>query len=165
MTGWVELTRNRARNDAQAVLDVHWDTDRLPVDPVEIARALGLNVFTAELGDDIFGMLVGNRGGADVFLDQDQPPARFRFTCAHEVGHYVDNSSRLDADEAYVDKRSDDGKGSVSEVYANEFAGSLLMPVERLKEMINSGRSEFQIAREFAVSLDALRYRRKLLGV
>lgn len=162
---WVDGTRDRARRDARAVLDVHWEGKPTPVDPVSIARALGLNVYTAELGEDVFGMLVGSKDGADIFLDRDQPSARFRFTCAHEVGHYVDNSSKLSPEEAYVDKRTDSTRGTPSEVYANEFAGSLLMPEERLEEAILFGLTDFEMARDFGVSLDALRYRRKLLNV
>ncbi|MFI6432487.1 ImmA/IrrE family metallo-endopeptidase [Rhodococcus oryzae] len=156
--------RDRARRDADAVLSLHWEDQAMPVDPVTIARDVGISVFSAQLGDDVFGMLVGSSAGADMYLDKDQPPARFRFTCAHEIGHYVDQTSKLSPEEAYVDKRSDDSRGEPAEVYANEFAGSLLMPVSELKACVDTGMSDFEMAAHFDVSLQALRYRRSLLG-
>ena len=139
----------------------------MPVDPVVIARDLGLSVFSAELGDDVFGMIVGSGAGADVYLDRDQAPARFRFTCAHEVGHYVDHTSRVSPEtlEYYVDKRSDDTRGTPDEIYANEFAGSLLMPPMELKRAVAANLDDIALAAHFDVSLQALRYRRQLLGV
>jgi Zn-dependent peptidase ImmA (M78 family) len=159
--------RDRGRRDAQAVLDVHWAGKPMPVDPVVIARDLGLSVFSAQLGDDVFGMLVGTKAGADMFLDKNQAPSRFRFTCAHEIGHYVDKTSRLspEAPESYVDRRSDDDRGKPAEVYANEFAGSLLMPADEMKACVAAGMSDFEMASYFDVSLQALRYRRELLGL
>lgn len=159
--------RNRARRDAAAVLELHWAGKPMPVDPVVIARDLGISVFAAELGEDVFGMLVGTTAGADMFLDEDQAPSRFRFTCAHEIGHYVDHTSRLSPEEpeTYVDRRSDDNRGTPGEIYANEFAGSLLMPVDELQACVATGMNDFEIAGYFDVSLQALRYRRELLGL
>jgi len=159
--------RARARRDAQAVLDLHWAGKPMPVDPVVIARDLGLSVFSAELGDDVFGMLVGTSAGADMFLDRHQAPARFRFTCAHEIGHYVDHASAVNPEEheTYVDRRSDDERGKPAEIYANEFAGSLLMPANEMRACVASGMSDLEMAAHFDVSLQALRYRRELLGL
>lgn len=159
--------RDRARRDAEAVLALHWAGKPMPVDPVVIARDLGLSVFSAQLGDDVFGMLVGSKAGTDMYLDKDQAPARFRFTCAHEIGHYVDHTSRISPEhsETYVDRRSDTDRGKPDEIYANEFAGSLLMPADELKACIGAGMTDLQMASYFDVSLQALRYRRGLLGL
>ncbi|PBC54894.1 ImmA/IrrE family metallo-endopeptidase [Rhodococcus sp. ACPA1] len=165
MAGTVAEIRDRARRDADAVLSLHWEDKPMPVDPVTIARDLGLEVFSAQLGDDVFGMLVGSTAGADIYLDKDQAPARFRFTCAHEIGHYVDQTSKLSPEEAYVDKRSDDTRGEPAEVYANEFAGSLLMPQSEMAACVQAGMDDFAMAAHFDVSLQALRYRRTLVAV
>lgn len=160
----VRQIRDRARRDAQEILDAHWTPFDLPVDPVAIARRLGLSVFAAQLGDDVFGMLVGNAGGADIYLDKHQPPLRFRFTCAHEIGHWVLRSREITPEMAIVDKRSDDPGSTSDEVYANEFAGSLLMPEVVLRAAIRAGEDDHDLARRFDVALDALAYRRRLLG-
>lgn len=161
----VSAIREKARKDAQDVLDSWWAPDALPVDPVAIARALGASVFKAELEDDVFGMLVWSEDGADIYLDKDQPHARFRFSCAHEIGHYVVRSRDIAPGTAVIDKRSDDERGAPDEVHANEFAGSLLMPVAALRAAVmDEEANDFTLMRRFDVSLDALRYRRQLLG-
>jgi Zn-dependent peptidase ImmA (M78 family) len=110
-------------------------------------------------------MLAGGSGGADIYLDRDQPPTRFRFSCAHELGHFIDRGAELSSEEAFVDKRSDANQGRADEVYANEFAGSLLMPEIEFRKAIFAGDRDLDLAERFQVSLDAVRYRRRLLGI
>lgn len=161
----VRQIREMARLDAADVLLKHWMPDSLPVDPIFIARQLGLSVFSAQLGDDVWGMLAGGGGGIDIYVDKDQPPTRFRFSCAHELGHFLDRGAELSPDEAFVDKRSDANAGRADEVYANEFAGSLLMPEIEFRKAIMRGDDDYDLAERFSVSLEAVRYRRRLVGV
>lgn len=159
--------REAAREDAKAVLDAYWDRS-LPVDPVSIARAAGASVFSAQLGDDTFGMTVTSGDGANIYIDRDQPRNRFRFTCAHELGHYIDHSQNQPLNGpplSYVDKRSEDGRGKPDEVYANEFAASLLMPAPEVTRLAKKAESVFDLAREFQVSLDAMTWRLRHLGI
>lgn len=159
--------RQQARSDAAAVLSEYWVDRSLPIDPVEIARAMGNTVFEAELGVDTYGMVRGNASGADIFVDRDDPPNRKRFTVAHELGHVTAHSGRIDdtSDLDYVEVRNDGRSGTAAEVHANEFAGELLMPQSQLKQMIESGTPNMQIALHFGVSVHALSYRRQILGI
>ncbi|QCQ94044.1 ImmA/IrrE family metallo-endopeptidase [Rhodococcus sp. SGAir0479] len=163
----VAQIRERARNDAWAVLDQYWDDGVFPVDPIKVAGAMGIKVYSASLESDCFGMIIGAPdGSADIYLDADQPLNRLRFTCAHEIGHYVDNTSKIDGTElAFVDRRSDAGRGTAPEVYANEFAGSLLMPADQISRELerNPSMTPMELAAKFEVSLDAMRYRLNLL--
>lgn len=161
----VSQIRAKAREDAGVVLQRLWPAGVLPIDPIFVARGLGLSVFRAQLGDDAWGMLVGASGGASIYLDQDQPMTRYRFSCAHEIGHFIDRGSDMEAENAFVDRRSDDSKGRADEIYANEFAGSLLMPEQELLRAILAGETDFDLAARFDVSLEAVRYRRRLMGV
>lgn len=156
--------RAAARQEAAAVLDRYWRPLLLPVDPVSVARGLGLSVFSAELGEDVWGMLVGGSAGCDIYLDRDQPRTRYRFSCAHELGHFIDRGAELAPGRAFVDKRSDSGVGRADEVFANEFAGSLLMPEADFRSAVRASE-DYDLAERFAVSLDAVRRRRRLLGV
>jgi len=163
----VAQLRERARIDARLVLEQYWEDGTTPVDPIKVATAMGIKVYSAALEGDCFGMIVGAPdGSADIYLDEDQPANRLRFTCAHEIGHYVDNNSRIEGvDLAFVDRRSDSGRGTAPEVYANEFAGNLLMPTEMLRRELQKRPepSEFELATKFEVSLEAMRYRLSLL--
>jgi Zn-dependent peptidase ImmA (M78 family) len=157
--------RQLAREDAQTVLDKHWQPNHLPVDPIYIARSLGASVFKAELGEDTWGMLVGSPSGLNVYLDRDQPRKRYRFSCAHEVGHIVDRGDDLIDGRAIIEKRSDVDRGRADEIYANEFAGSLLMPEAEFRAAVAAGEDVFDLSDRFDVSLNSVAYRRRLLGI
>lgn len=163
--GDVKNIRQTAEVKAREVLDEYWPDRFIPVDPVQIARDMGVEVFSAELGNDVFGLIYGSPGGAEIFVDRDQPPNRYRFTVAHELGHYVEHSERPQpaAEMDYVDRRSDVDRGRPEEVYANQFAGALLMPEQELRAERARGRNDVQLARHFGVSLSALQYRLQLL--
>ena len=158
----VAAIRAKARSDAAEVLARHWG-GALPVDPIQIARELGVSVFSAQLGEDTWGMLIGSPTGVDMYLDRDQPQSRLRFSCAHELGHFVDRGETLEHDRAFIDKRSNDDRGRADEVYANEFAASVLMPEREFRTAVAADLSPFDLADRFNVSLDAVQWRRKHL--
>lgn len=162
----IDEIRNDARNAAEAVLEAYWTSRAIPIDPVTIARSMGLSVFKAQLGEDTWGMIIADEGGtANIYLDEDQSPTRARFSCAHELGHYVDHQCDLEPSTGYEDKRSTAGIGQPHEVYANEFAGALLSPEEELRSFVEQGLDTFEIARTFHVSPASVDYRRRLLGI
>lgn len=159
--------RKYAREDANEILRTHWD-GKLPVNPIAISADVGPSVFSAQLGDDVYGMIIGSGNSADIYIDEDQAPVRFRFTCAHELGHYVDraiNGNGLKPGEGYVDARSDEGRGNPDEVYANEFAASLLMPEQKVRSFSKEGMSAIEMADHFDVSLSAMTWRLQHLGI
>lgn len=160
--------RDRARRDAEATLSVYWDAKPMPVDPVTIARDLGIDVFSATLADDdTYGMLRQQDGQITMYIDRRQSPERWRFTCAHEIGHYVDRMSKISPSEdmTFVDRRSDAGRGTASEIYANEFAGALLMPDGEVRWAVSRRENDIVMASRFGVSLQAMRVRRQRLGI
>jgi Zn-dependent peptidase ImmA (M78 family) len=136
---------------------------RIPVDPFYIARGLGIDVFLSALDDGVSGMLV-RQGWYDdpkIYLNRDDHRNRQRFTCAHEIGHYVKRSAEGNDGDMweYVDRRDNLASRGTDpeEVYANQFAANLLMPrdlVERMK-----GRGIATLAYEFGVSADAMNFR------
>lgn len=92
----------------------------LPVDPARIAFDLGVQVFEANLSENISGSLVKTAGVDPVILlNRSDSNKRQRFSCAHELGHFVRHSG----DEAYeyVEQRGPlaaEGRNS-EEIYAN----------------------------------------------
>jgi Zn-dependent peptidase ImmA (M78 family) len=164
LDGLSSVAEIRAAADAaaQETLTWYWPGGH-PVDPVKIARDMGVEVYSAQLGNDTWGLLVGQPGSVDIYVDSDQPPNRFRFTVAHELGHYV--TRRDEAEVGFVDKRSTEGQGDPNEVFANHFAGALLMPADVLQRLARAGLSDMKTAQVLGVSLDALRYRKALLGL
>ncbi|MDO4920079.1 ImmA/IrrE family metallo-endopeptidase [Kocuria sp.] len=156
--------RQEARNAAADALESAW-AGGYPIDPVQIARELGVSVFSAQLGDETWGMIIGGSNGADIYLDVDQPPKRYRFSCAHELGHFVDRQSNLAPGTGYVDSRSSAGHGLPIEVYANEFAASLLMPEDHFRKKCQEGLTDFALTNYFDVSLQAVQLRKQHLKI
>lgn len=140
----------------------HYPDLPMPVDPVYIAQGLGLQVFTALLDEGVSGMLV-KRPGVDpaIYLNRLDSENRRRFTCAHELGHYVKRATTDDDTWEYVDQRglgASSGK-DVDEVYANGFAANLLMPREAVVRLVEERLTAAGMAYRFGVSVEAMNFR------
>lgn len=152
---------------ARKVLDILWN-GVFPVDPVVIAKQLGLRVITGPLPEDISGVLV-KRSGQDpaIILNERDSRNRQRFTCAHEIGHYI---YRLETDGdhyEYIDRRDTLSARGVNEeeIFANRFAAALLMPEDEVRVLAEGGEPRYLMAIYFGVSDDAMRFRLKNLGL
>jgi Zn-dependent peptidase ImmA (M78 family) len=168
-----------AEEDARELLKTAWaaagsgEVVPLPVDPFAIAQALGIKAYSANLAEGVSGMLVKRAGeDAEIYVHASDSQNRQRFTCAHEIGHYVSRSAAGDIAWEYVERRdllTSQGTDQ-DEIYANQFAAALLMPREaveaRYRELENpslSGAAALAVA--FGVSADAMQYRIKNLGL
>jgi Zn-dependent peptidase ImmA (M78 family) len=135
-----------------------------PVDPVQIARRLGIDVREATLRDDISGALVKKLGeDPTILLNASDSPNRKRFTAAHELGHFVTREDSPDTYE-YIDLRDTMWSAAGTnpeEVFANQFAANLLMPESEVQRLRTEGLSPTQMALYFKVSQDAMANRLK----
>ena len=142
----------------------------LPVDPIAIARAAGIEVRSSSQLNDISGSfeyeddIDGKRPVITYNINDSQ--VRQRFTVAHELGHFAFN----DASEGKVFRDSSknftmDNYDPV-EVRANKFASELLMPSEVVDGLIEKRNitSPAILAAKFSVSSAAMHYRLKALG-
>lgn len=160
-------------SDAREILKTVWAPGMssadipLPVDPFRIARRLGIKAFSAALDDRVSGMLVKRPGeDPEIYVHASDSSNRQRFTCAHELGHYVKRSTLGDGEWEYVEHRdllSSQGSNS-DEIFANKFAAALLMPEEAIREM-HKNLGPAALAYEFGVSADAMNYRLANLGL
>ena len=152
--------KDDAAKDAAKLLAATWPL-AVPVDPVSIARRVGLKVLTAEMDEDTMGALV-KRPHEDptILINERDGENRRRFTCAHELGHFVRRSEEPD-EYVTVDLRSGlSATGSdPEEVYANEFAACLLMPPESIRIYRETGLSNLEMAIRFKVSREAMQHR------
>lgn len=154
------------REHARRVLDTFWCGRGFPVDPAKIANEMGLDVFITELPANVSGALIKERGqDPAIFLNGDDNKVRQRFTCGHELGHYIarqaDNSEAYD----YVDLRGETASNGThsDEIFANKFAAELLMPEEEVKRLWEQNQPSYIMAHYFGVSDDAVKYRLKNL--
>ena len=161
-----------AERDALGLLRVAWAPDyptlAAPVDPIYIAQGLGLKVYTAILDEGVSGMLV-KRPALDpaIYLNKRDSKNRQRFTCAHELGHYVQRASTDDDAWEYVDRRGPSAAQGTNpdEIYANRFAAALLMPPAVVKHLHRMGFTAAEMAYRLGVSVEAMNIRLDVLGV
>lgn len=152
---------------AERLLNDIWG-EKIPVDPVAIARSLGIQVLNAQLGPTVSGALSKEIGqDPKILLNSDDSANRKRFTCAHEIGHFVKRFSNSPQEYEYVDLRSDLSSTGLDEEerFANAFAASLLMPEKHVRRLHQAGLLDFEMALRFDVSAEAMQFRLKNLGL
>ncbi|MBK5005532.1 MULTISPECIES: ImmA/IrrE family metallo-endopeptidase [unclassified Pseudomonas] len=155
----------RTAND---VLHAHWD-GRLPVNPLAIAHAMGIEVKPLNPFDQAnwrpneSGHYSYRDGNPLITYNLGDAPVRQRFTIAHEIGHHVhgDLDAPRDTTEQFSARARDP-----REVAANRFAAALLMPAALVKHMILEQRVTdlARLAKAFGVSTAAMEFRLKAIG-
>lgn len=153
---------------AQLTLDRIWGNRGVPVDPVWIAKKLGIRVIETKLPDEISGGLIKEKEKDPVIvISKTDSLNRKRFSCAHELGHYVKRVESGEESYEYVDLRNNlSSSGSdVEEIFANQFAACLLMPEDQVKEYYKMKLPSIFLAEHFGVSDDAMHFRLKNLNL
>lgn len=143
-----------------------------PVDPVQIAASVGIEVFSIDFADDsICGILRLEVDKYCIYVNQDHHRLRMRYTIAHELGHYFLHRDHI---AAFIDKElnlyrskslDDATKSDPTEVQANMFAAALLMPEHLLRAAYGVSHDIAHLARMFAVSREAMGHRIINLGL
>lgn len=142
--------------------------DRLPVDLNNICRQLNVGVYryadvkglpeAALLAD---GLLYFQDNMPVILYDQDKPPARIRFTVAHELGHLI--LGHVVPGEQVVVKREQWHTDDPIETAANQFAARLLAPACVLWGL--EAETPEQIARRCSISVQAAQFRAERMAV
>lgn len=121
----------------------------------------GADVAIVDLGPDFDGLAVSSEEVQLILAATSQTPWRQRFTLAHELGHLLasdDQELHVDQD-VPASQRSRD----ISEISANAFAASFLMPEPVLRDAVGSvglsTESFAALACDLGVSPSALAYR------
>jgi Zn-dependent peptidase ImmA (M78 family) len=158
--------RREAQRDAKRLLKVDFRSE-FAVEPVGIARRLGVEVCETKLDEEILGALFMGPGGAlEIVLNRRHSLLRRRLTCALELGHYVHMSATTNE---Y--KRADlygdfeEIGGQADDVYAREFAACLLMPEDDVKILGDLGMDDLEMSLRFYVPRDAMQERLNDLGL
>jgi Zn-dependent peptidase ImmA (M78 family) len=110
--------------------------DGPPVDPIKVAKTIGLHVMSDDLGPDVSGLLIREGDRVLIAVERSDPPNRRNFTIAHEIGHHVlghqfESGTHVHVDKGnYISQRGPKSSKGVDpkEVEANQFAAALLMP-------------------------------------
>lgn len=151
---------------AEAVLDTFFGNNprQYPIDPVIIARELGINVWRGQYENAISGALVkaSPNHGVDMFINEGHAPVRQRFTAAHELGHYfrVQEEPARARGPYHFERAHLAACGTdEDEIFANGFAAALLAPASEVRRLSEIGFTPQQMAARFQISLDSMNIR------
>jgi len=150
---------SKARREARKLLE-ELGIDSAPVNPVEIAKELGMDVWFVKFK----GKNAGVSGYYDcvddsIYVNKEEYPPRQTFTIAHEIGHKVLHEDWANSEDYKVLWRDTDGQEQdAREKEANTFAAALLMPKFLLDEYVDR-LSPARLAELFAVSVPAMKNR------
>lgn len=140
-----------------------------PVDPITLSHKLGVKVVESAFPDNISGALIKERGSDPIIaINGKDSNNEKRFSCAHELGHYIYRTETMAGDKdvdkyEYVDLRGEEASNGTNpdEIFANQFAANLLMPKKEVKKVYKKFKTlpHNMVARHFGVSASALKHR------
>lgn len=157
------LVKEAAPRRARSILLNHWDKE-YPVNPVDIAESLGISVKFADLKAGVSGAIIAkNRDNIEILVQASDSYERQMFTIAHELGHFAERLAHKDDEYSFVERRGK--KYDIHELYANEFAGALLMPENKFRSIYEETGSAARTADFFEVSEVAVKKRLERLGL
>jgi len=157
-----KLTRPRYGLAIKQAFDLlnRFSIDRPPVDPVEIARHLDVDVFFAKFADEdqnISGFYDASENA--IFVNESEWPLRQTFTVAHELGHKVLHEEwAKSSDYTMLFRDQAANSDDPHEKEANAFAANLLVPRFMLDDVWTRYSSE-DLSRLFAVSVPVIKSR------
>lgn len=169
------MKRSEIEERATQILRDHGLLD-VPVDPLKVAKALGVRVMNAVFSEpEKSGAIVKHGNEFSIFVNANEPPARKRFTIAHEIGHKLLHMTSA-VDSEFVDTQDnfrtvdipDDSGWSEErrkEWEANAFASALLMNAESVKAKWQELKDTSVLAWAFQVSVPAMTVRLAQLGL
>jgi hypothetical protein len=153
------IPREKAWSEAERIRREHWPSGAVPVEVEEVLWGVGLEltpVHSLKQAGDVDALLAGDLTriivDAEEYMD-DRMQNRMRYSIAHERGHFVlhrecyQNIQYSSVDEwiEFVQSIPEDQYGYI-EQHAYEFAGRLLVPVERLRSELASAVNRAQAA-------------------
>lgn len=138
----------------------------VPVNVIGLANRLGVRVYDAPWPDHISGKIQkdserGGESGFAIFVNQNHPLTRKRFTIAHEIAHFVLHEDQI-GDGVFDDGMYRSGLPAKVEYQANQLAADILMPRSVLME--NADKPIVQLADMFQVSETAMQVRLQIFA-
>ena len=154
------LDFKKAQSKALEILDTFGYISP-PVDPVKIARDLGIRVYFADFkgeDDKISGLFYAEKN--EIYVNKNEFPQRQTFTIAHELGHKFLHEEWLKSSSYQVLMRDPTPAAlkDPKEKEADAFAAHLLVPRFMLDKYYKLASIE-ELAKLFAVSIPVIRAR------
>ncbi len=146
---------------------VQYDMLKTPVDVVEIANQLEIEIYETELKNEISGAIRYNENSKkfEIMINENNSLRRKRFTIAHELGHYFLHKQFLKDGSMHIDVLYRNSENKLDEQKIDYFAGALLMNRILLEKFSQETDSVTELAEIFDVSESAMIVRLSILGL
>lgn len=151
-------------NNVSSILEVANQNGQIKNGEVDVEQIIrqqfdDISLEFQPLDNDVSGELKYAEGKWLMIININHSKVRQRFTMGHELGHYIyhrrENSQFVDT----LFYRQNELKSSI-EYMADEFAASILMPEDFIKDFIRKGiNTVAKLASTFNVSNEAMTYR------
>lgn len=141
----------------------------LPVNVIAIATDLKIKVYQAKSTENLSGKIIkdsklGGDSGYAIFVNDQDPPARQRFTIAHEISHFLLHKEEI-GDGIVDDALYRSGLSNKQEAQANRLAADILMPWHLINMLLNKNTKSIKcLAEQFRVSESAMAIRLGIPG-
>lgn len=161
----VKPNYTRAKTEAAKLLS-KYGYDKPPIDPEYIAEGEGVDVvyvnFDGQISNEISGFYDFTE--ARIYINRVIAPVRMTWTIAHELGHHLLHQDYARSEEYTFMPRNNgyEGVKPPEEKEADAFAAALLVPPHMLKKYARIADNG-ELSRMFAVSREAIAYRKKSL--
>lgn len=144
---------------------VQYDMLKTPVDVVEIAHQLEIEIYETKLKNEISGAIRYEKESKkfEILVNESNSTQRKRFTIAHELGHYFLHKEYLESENVHIDILYRDSKNKFDEKKVDYFAGALLMNKILLEKFSQATDSVTELAEIFDVSESAMIVRLNVL--
>lgn len=167
---------SRIREDLEELAtQILLDNDMLyktPVRIIQIAKSYNINVYEAELDNEVSGAIRYNDKNEkfEILANKKNVWVRKRFTVAHELGHYFLHQNMLKNSDVHIDTlyratTQIDEKTKEQEKEVDYLAGALLMNKMVLEKLIDDNYTIEELAEIFDVSSSAMTVRLDILGL
>ena len=149
--------------------------DEFPLDLEKLLENIGISALPMDFTKleeklkkgHILGLVLSDADNAVIYYSKNDTPNRQRFTIAHELGHICGHLQPDSTDYPYIDWRIEEQSEDFEEIKANIFAGELLIPLRKLKDVyLNMAiPNSRDLAIVFGVSTNVMEKRLDYLGV
>ncbi|AYK22631.1 TPA: ImmA/IrrE family metallo-endopeptidase [Pseudomonas aeruginosa] len=129
----------------------------VPVDVEALASFLGFRVLRTELAKGEAGCTVERRGKICIWVNQDDSPARQRFTILHEIAHHVLELESKHGDKVPSDELERFAGRPPEEVLCDIFAAECLVPWEVIQRLAEEKDFTLEHLAELAEQFQASR--------
>lgn len=163
------------RKTPMEILKEYGDLDCIPINLTMLLQNIGISALPMDFTDlekslhkgHILGLVLKDTKNAVIYYSKNDSVNRQRFTIAHELGHICNHLVPDSDDYPYIDWRIEEESETEKEKMANIFAGELLIPLPKLKDVYMSMTFPFSsdLAKQFGISENVMEERLNYLKI